>query len=86
MHTVSLKCIPALAQHAPSSALLETLYPVMCAILLLPGEALTEVLAGSGQCLKLREFDIMAQKSRKSRNYNAFSLCMSNEEAKAWRA
>lgn len=86
MHAVSLKCISSLAQHAPSSALLETLYPVMGAVPLLPGEALTEELAGSGQCLKLREFDIMAPQNRKGRNYNAFSLCLSYEEAKARRA
>lgn len=62
MHAISLKCISGLAQHAPSSALLETLYPVMGAVPLLPGEALTEELAGSGQCLKLREFDIWPPK------------------------
>lgn len=55
-------------EHVPPQHSWE-LYPVKGTVPLSLGEALTEVLAGSGLCVRMRELETMAQRSRKGRNY-----------------
>lgn len=75
----SLKGISGLARHTLGTP--GNFAPGEGTVPLLPGEALTGVLAGSGQWLRVRELETKAKGSRKGKKDNVFpAMCQMGKQ------